>query len=312
MIRSLENAVAKRPSSQVMNDLREALLYGEWGEQALIGALQQLDLDELRAYVGQFWRTATAEVMIYGNYEPSVAEQVSRMIASVIVEQPAPLLPDIKVLKLAAGESLQYAVDVPHDDSVVAWYLQGAGNSWEDRAATALTAQIMKSGFFQQLRTEQQLGYVVSAFAWPQMDVPGLVMLIQSPVADANAVAVAMQAFMQGVEPALDEAQFERHKEALVSEILRPDKNLWERAEFYWQSIARKQWDFASREALAAAVQELTLASWSDYFQQVFLEQRHSLQAVTPGKWGTLPEGETRRYDNAGAIKANHSVYVID
>jgi insulysin len=142
--------------------------------------------------------------------------------------------------------------------------------------------------------------------------VPGLVMLIQSPVADVNAVAVAIQEFMQGVEPALDEAQFERHKEALVSEILRPDKNLWERAEFYWQSIARKQWDFAGREALAAAVQELTLESWSDYFQQVFLEQRHSLQAVTPGKWGTLPEGEMRRYDSAGAIKANHGVYIID
>ena len=107
------------------------------------------------------------------------------MIASVLSDGPAPALPDLKVLKLAAGESVQYAVDVPHDDAVVAWYLQGEGDSWEDRAATALTAQIMKSGFFQQLRTEQQLGYVVSAFAWPQMDVPGLVMLIQSPVADA-------------------------------------------------------------------------------------------------------------------------------
>ncbi len=39
MIRSLGNTAAKRPSSQVMDDLREALLYGEWGEQAMIAAL---------------------------------------------------------------------------------------------------------------------------------------------------------------------------------------------------------------------------------------------------------------------------------
>ena len=42
----------------------------------------------------------------------------------------------------------------------------------------ALAAQVTKSGFFQQLRTEQQLGYVVSSFAWPQLDVPGIVLLV--------------------------------------------------------------------------------------------------------------------------------------
>ena len=41
MIRGLENSVAKRPSSQVMDDLKEALLYHQWGEQALIQALQK-------------------------------------------------------------------------------------------------------------------------------------------------------------------------------------------------------------------------------------------------------------------------------
>ena len=218
----------------------------------------------------------------------------------------------LKVLKLAAGESLQYAVDVPHDDAVVAWYLQGEGNSWPDRAATALTAQIMKSGFFQQLRTEQQLGYVVSAFAWPQLDVPGLVMLIQSPVADGNTVANAMQDFMQGVEPDLDEAQFERHKSALLSDILRPHKNLWERAEFYWQSIAHKQLDFAGREAMAEAVEALTLEGWLAYYNRVFLGQRHSLQVVAPGRWDRLPEGGFRRYDSAGQIKSDHEVYIFD
>ena len=74
----------------------------------------------------------------------------------------------------------------------------------------------MKSGFFQQLRTEQQLGYVVSAFSWPQRDVPGLVMLVQSPVADAPAVIGSMETFMQNVTVDLDEDQFARHQAAVV------------------------------------------------------------------------------------------------
>jgi insulysin len=312
MIRSLQNSVADRPSNQVMKDLREALLYGEWGEQALIAALQQLDLAAVENYAHRFWASATVEVMIYGNYPRAYVDELSAMIAGIIPTDPAPALPDLKVLELAAGESLLYQVDVPHDDAVVAWYLQGAGDSWMDRGATALTAQIIKSGFFQQLRTEQQLGYVVAAFDWPQLEVPGLVMLIQSPVADAGAVERAMQDFMRGVPAELDEAQFARHREALAQDILRPHKNLWERAEFYWQSIAMKQTEFDGREQLAAAVENYTLDSWLAYYRQVFLEQRRSLQVIAPGRWGDLPQGQFQLYDSAPAIKDGHQAYIVD
>lgn len=311
MIRSLENAVAKRPSSQVMDDLREALLYGEWGEQALITALEVLDQDALSRYVETFWAGASAEALIFGNYEKAAVTSLAGELDLVLPGRESAALPELRVLKLSAGESLLYPVQVEHDDAVLAWYLQGAGESWHDRAATALTAQIMKSGFFQQLRTEQQLGYVVSAFSWEQLDVPGLVMLIQSPVADAAALAQAMQAYMETVSPGLREEQFERHRTALVNEVLRPHKNLWERAEFFWQSLAKKEFDFDGRESLARAIEAITLEQWQTYFRDVFLDGRHSLQVVAPGKAGVLPGGQQRRYDSAEAIKADHEAYIV-
>lgn len=312
MIRALQNSVASPPASQVMTDLREALLYGEWGEQALIAALEQMDMAELEDYARRFWASATAEVLIYGNYEKQFAEEVSAMLSTVIPAAPAPALPELRVLQLAAGESLLYAVDVPHDDAVVAWYLQGAANEWRDRGAAALTAQIMKSGFFQQLRTEQQLGYLVSAFAWPQLEVPGLVMLIQSPVASAGKVQDAMQKYMRSVPAELDEEQFARHKAALMSDILRPDKNLWERADFYWQSIATRQFDFDGRQKIAAAVESFTLEDWRSYYERVYIAQPHSLQVVAPGRLSELPAGEFLRFDQADAIKRDHASYLID
>ena len=228
------------------------------------------------------------------------------------LEQPVQDLPERKVLKLAAGESIQYPVDIQHDDSVVAWYLQGEGDSWSDRATTALTAQIMSAGFFQELRTEQQLGYVVGTYNYPNAEVPGLVMLVQSPAADARVVAKAMQDFMLSVVPDLDEAGFERHKTSLISDILRPDKNLGERGEYYWQAIARKELDFAGRETLADAVDALTMESWKDYYEQTFLDRRHSLQVVAPGKRSQLPQGDFQVYDSADAIKKGHATYLVD
>ena len=312
MIRALRNSVAGQPASQVMADLREALLYGEWGEQALIAALEQMDMASLKDYGRRFWASATAEVLVYGNYEEKFTRQVSQMLSTVVPAAPAPVLPELRVLKLAAGESLLYEVDVPHDDSVVAWYLQGAANEWRDRAAAALTAQVIKSGFFQQLRTEQQLGYLVSAFAWPQLEVPGMVLLIQSPVADASKVQAAMQHYMKSVPAELDEEQFSRHKAALLSDILRPDKNLWDRADFYWQSIATKQYDFDGRQKMAAAVEAFTLADWRDYYERVFIARPHSLQVVAPGRWEELPEGDYHRFEDADAIKRDHASYRVD
>ena len=312
MIRSLENSVAKRPSSQVLDDLRESLRYGEWGEKPLIEALRDMSVDDLNAFANRFWESANAEAMIYGNYSSDAVAALSKKLDKVLPDSAAPELERLRVLKLAAGESVLYPVQVEHDDAVLAWYLQGAGNSWEDRAATALTAQIIKSGFFQQLRTEQQLGYIVSAFAWPQLDVPGLVMLIQSPVADAGALAEAMNAFLQGVTSSLDDEQFERHQKALVNDVLRPHKNLWERAEFYWQSIAQKQYEFDGRQSLADAIDSLDRDQWQSYFTQVFLSQKRSLQVAAPGAKSSLPIGAQRSVGSAVELKSGHDAYVID
>jgi secreted Zn-dependent insulinase-like peptidase len=117
---------------------------------------------------------------------------------------------------------------------------------------------------------------------------------------------------MTRVEAGLDDAQFRRHREALTSEILRPDKNLWERSEFYWQSIAKKQFDFDGREAMAEAVESFSRVQWLDYFKRVFLDQRRSLQVVTPGQWGELPPVAGKRYTSADEIKAGHDTYVIE
>ena len=64
LIRSLENAVAGRPSGQAMRDLSEAVAYGEWGEQALIAVLEAANLTELEIYVHRFWETAAAEALL--------------------------------------------------------------------------------------------------------------------------------------------------------------------------------------------------------------------------------------------------------
>ncbi|MFV8818319.1 insulinase family protein [Haliea sp. E17] len=312
MIRSLRNTAAQNPGRQAMDDLRESLLYGEWGEEALIAALQGMSLADLEDYANRFWQGASAQALVYGNYPPEAVTTLAGQLKVLLPAGMPAALPPLRVLELKAGESVLYPVALEHEDAVLAWYLQGAGNSWQDRAATAMTGQLIKSGFFQQLRTEQQLGYMVSAFYWPQMDIPALVMLIQSPVADTAVLAEAMDTYLRSVPAEIDAEQFARNKQALLNEVLRPDENMWQRAEFYWQSLARKQFDFDSRDQQAEALRALTLEQWQDYYNTTFLQQRHSLQVAAPGARETLPAGSQRRVESAAELKSGHRVYLVE
>ncbi len=218
-----------------------------------------------------------------------------------------------QVLEIAAGDAVQLEADIQHDDSVVAWYLQGAGQSLRDRAAVALTAQAVESGFFQQLRTEQQLGYIVSSFAWPQYDVPALMLLIQSPSHSSVDVYAAMDRFLEAVPQDISEEQFERHQAALINNILKPHENLMERADFYWQAIAFREWDFDQPQRLAEAVRAISYEDWLAYYRETFLDQRHSLLAVSPGARDVTPEGAAAEvFDDPAELRGSRNVIEID
>jgi insulysin len=218
-------------------------------------------------------------------------------------------LPALKVTRLPT--SRQQLTDVlDHNDSVVSWYIQGGSRNYEDRALYALTAQAMKSGFFQQLRTEQQLGYIASAFSWAQNDVPAVVMIIQSPSHSSKAVYQAMETFVKEVPSTIDAAAFERHRMALVAEITEPHKNLWERAEFFWSSMGQGDYSFESRDKLAAAVEAITYENWLEFFRAEFIDSPRSLLVIAPGQFADSVS-EPTIYDSAQQVKEGNDSFSI-
>lgn len=309
-VRGLQNRVTSRPSSQAMARLNEALLHKQWSDEAMISAYQGMEVGDVAAFVSRFWAGAEAEVLVYGNYNPETANKFSALLTRLVGDPLAQRdgATGNRVARIPTPADFLLPMEIRHDDSVVVWYLQGAGTDWHERAEAALTAQVMKSEFFRQLRTEQQLGYTASSFAFEKFDVPGLVMLIQSPVASATQVSAAMNTFIDELDDNLDEPTFNRHKEALVREVLEPDKNLWERAEYYWQSMAKGRYEFDGRKKMADALESITYQGWRDAFYRGYIKNPRSLKVVAPGKWSELPKAE-REFENTAELKASLDYY---
>lgn len=122
----------------------------------------------------------------------------------------------------------------------------------------------MSTTFFHELRTKQQLGYMVGTGNLPLNRHPGLILYIQSPVAEPSYLSDAIDDFTNAfalVLLELNEAQWQASKTGLIAQISEPDTNLRSRAQRFWVSIGNKDESFNQRQLV---VEKLTKLSRAD------------------------------------------------
>jgi insulysin len=309
LVRSLENVKTTRAFRQVIGDAREMMMSGQWSEEQLIPELKAMTPADVQRFADEFWSGAAVDLLLNGNYQRGEVARARQVLSPLLRHDRAATPPELRIARIDAGEAYVYTAPVDHEDSVLFWYLQAPDDGMESRALSALTGQIVSADFFEQLRTEQQLGYIVSAFVWPLLDVPGVAFMVQSPTASAPAIQQAADTFLRNaaVEGTVTEAQFLRHRHALLQEITQPDKNLWEESAYFWREIAREELDFESRELLAAAVSSIGFEQWLTWYKRVVIDERASLMVVAPGHLGEVPGGET--VSSPAAFRADRPYY---
>ena len=185
-------------------------------------------------------------------------------------------------------------------------YVQDPDDSFASRAKSGLAGQLLRSAYFSSLRTDQQLGYVVSAGARRLDKRGGNLFLVQSPVASAVAVTDASLSFMQqyiDAWPKLSGAEFSQQKSGLINRLTESDKNLGERSQRYWQDIYDEHYTLDSREQIAREVGKLSKRDMLAFFKD--LQRRlkeQSLLIYSSGKFAEVPS-TGRLLDTATALK---------
>jgi secreted Zn-dependent insulinase-like peptidase len=229
------------------------------------------------------------KMLVYGNYTEADARELGALVNNNLVSRLRPVAsPAIQILRLPAAE-IRRDLPVAHDDAALLWYRQAADNSRKTRAALGVSAQILGSDFYTDLRTTQQLGYIVMSTPYPVRDVPGLVFLVQSPSTGTQTLATAYRSFLQRWTQRDEEALrtlFDRHRAALANRLAEAPKNQTEQFERYWQDLVDDRNGFDSRELLLAEVQKLSFEDWLSLFRRdVLALDGHALWLAIDGKF---------------------------
>jgi len=260
--REWRNAPQSSLYSQASGTLGETLLTPQWSTQALLDASQRLERDHLIDFRRRFLKDLYVDAMAVGNLGPQLAQEQANLMRGKLT--PRLTRDDIPTLTPLAVEGDDRVLR-PHserEESIVLRYLQGRDQTPREQATAQVLAQWLETPFYQRLRTEEQLGYVVNAGYSPLLDAPGIGMVVQSPDADSEKIAERMDAFLEEADERLaklDDDELDAYRQAVHSRLRQRDTQLGQMANRYWQATARDDVRFDRREMLAELALEVTL-----------------------------------------------------
>ncbi len=271
MQRSLLNARKETPYRQLGGVLGEALMTPNFSDDERLHAVEMISLKSLKQFHQQLFKQGEVLALIHGNSNQQTTEQMAQKIADQW--QPAPLpkgKPVVTIAGLNAGDQLSINKQVVHNDSAILLYLQSDRADLESQAFISLLNQKLSADLFHQLRTVQQLGYVVYSSPVNLLEESGLALVVQSPQADPQQLVNAVTDFLQDYRTNLrriSKESFQTLKSALLEEVLKKEKRLSETSHRFWYEITRNKTHFQSRQQLAKAIKQLTLSRFIERYE---------------------------------------------
>lgn len=154
------------------------------------------------------------------------------------------------------------------------------------RVTAALLTQILSEPAFAVLRTQEQLGYIVSCASWSLAGSSerGLRIVVQSEKTPGY-LEQRVEAFLTGMKLKLEKMtceEFEEHKTGLRKKWLEVDKNLGEEFSHFQTHVTSGHWDFLRRmnHPLRYFLDELTNCRIQRRRTSTFYHQRRRSPAL--------------------------------
>ncbi|RJG48684.1 insulinase family protein [Motilimonas pumila] len=264
LIRNWHNQKKGKPISQLFSQLTSLLQPANPPAVDLAAALEDVSLDEMPGFIEALYQQVHVEVLAHGDWLQGEVEELSTYLQKELAPNAAPGAETQRRLVDISGQgSLVRQVHCDHNDSAMIVYYQSSDTASLSIALYTLANHIMSSGFFHELRTQQQLGYVVGSGNLPLNRHPGIIFYVQSPVASPEHLLNCINEFIDSfhlVLMELSQAQWDMSRQGLIAKMREPDTNLKARSQRYWVSIGNKDWQFSQREQVADAIDKLSRA----------------------------------------------------
>ncbi|KAG7370665.1 secreted/periplasmic Zn-dependent peptidase, insulinase-like protein [Nitzschia inconspicua] len=259
--------------------------------QDKIKVLQNITLEDVLAFAKGFWKYCHMEGLIHGNMSAQQAYDITNTVwkkthpshpntTEAIITRAAL---DKRVVDLSASSSgyadtsSSFLYRFPefndaNSNSCVQIVLQMGALDMATNSNLAFVNHLVREPAFNQLRTEEQLGYIVHTSVKTSGDnIKGLVFLIQSDSFDPNHVESRIEEFLAAFRQrivAMSSDDFQTNVDSVVASFLEKNKNLGEESSRYWHVITNKTYQFRRLQMMADLVKTLKKEQVIQFFDK--------------------------------------------
>ncbi|XDG00719.1 hypothetical protein ABKA04_000334 [Annulohypoxylon sp. FPYF3050] len=274
LTRGYKNCELQQPFTQIGDYVSWLTSEHDYVVEQLVAELPGITADAVRQFHKQIMSQLHIEAYVHGNVYKEDALKLTDMIEKIL--KPRVLAkeewPIIRSLDFPPGSNFLFQKvlrDPANVNHCIEYYLHiGDKGDRLVRAKTQLLDQIIHEPAFDQLRTKEQLGYVVFSGLRSSATTYGFRFIIQSE-RTSEYLESRIDSFLATQTTSLEnmsDADFESHKRSVIIKRLEKLKNLDQETGRHWAQINNEYYDFEAAQRDAAQVKQLTKAEMVEFY----------------------------------------------
>ncbi|NMH59467.1 insulinase family protein [Alteromonas ponticola] len=291
-LQSLHNSLMNKPTNRLFSRLSVLAQKYTHAPLTLFDAVKNMSFEKMMQIKDAALSSYYLEGFIFGNWR---SDEVKRFAGSLDAQfSMASALPMQRaVTQLPIGQAQYHKVLCEHEDAAVVLYFQAPSSGLIDTAMCMILEQMLAAPFFNVLRSEKQLGYVVGTGYVPHNQHPGFAFYIQSP---GYAPEHLLTEIRQFITRQFDEISFYRTywptiQKNLLKQLEEKDLSQSMKAQRLWMALGNGDKTFSHNKRLAQKIHSLTFDDIKTYADAAANREKFGeLVLYAPGKFEGLDE----------------------
>ncbi|GJD08019.1 Insulin-degrading enzyme [Galdieria sulphuraria] len=336
--RQLENSLKREPFHLALQEWKCLVIESQLHLDDLLESVDLASENDIDSFHAKMFEQVHLEALMYGNILQEEALEMSHRISSILPvrqglkEQAWPVKRIVQIPLLnkkdrhSSSDSLtdmgihfiKNARLQDEENGAVLLYFQVDQQELYSHVILELLEQIMSKHCFDDLRTTQQLGYVVATRAIMMSEIAGLLIIVQSSAYSTHYVEKKIQLFLENfyenvLKKGLTEDELADYLQALRSEKLEPAKRLSQQAAWFWSEISSHSYYYTRFVDEAACLNDISRNDLLNCFHRYFLsdEQRRITVHIQSNKAAQDSITYSSVFTDATLFKRSQFIYPI-
>ena len=279
MIRRVENRKLARAYSRARYYNRLLWLVKKYNEEKLTEALKSATLNDVKEYAKKLYDKVFITGVVHGNWTEDKVRESLEVLHTEIKGRPLPEDERYQevVEVLDPREAVLFSKKIANNNNALYYVLQVGEMDLSRHCKAFLVASIVKTDFRRQMRTNQQLGYIVRSSNDRIRDRLFFKFAIQSASFGPFELKARVEAWMNQANKLFDELtddEFERHRKALIVSLEKEGDSIAEVTGDLYYYATREKGNFKFKKQLIEAAKDLKKEEVVATARQMFLDPK--------------------------------------